>query len=153
MLFKYYYFVIVLCLMSVGQIIQCLKQCLECRVSSKTGIMLWIPQHVPQGLSVCKTDSKNSAYFTWDSSVFMACLCKYHSPISSVYLETFHIYLSFLVRGTRWPFRSTPSDPTAAATSVERALTDNTLSDTWVMYKLQRAATDLCNQTVTEGEC
>lgn len=78
------------------------------------------------------------------------------APLSHLYIwkPFVFVYLSQngLCQRRMLTFQIHPSDPTAAATSVERSLTDNTLSDTWVMYKLQRA-TDLCSETVTEAEC
>lgn len=66
---------------------------IHCMFSKKFSCFEY-PCHAPQEVLVCITDTRNPAYFTQHLSAFVACPCKYHSPVSSVYLETFRICLS-----------------------------------------------------------
>lgn len=72
------------------------------------------------------------------------------TPLSHLYIwkPFVFVYLSQngLCQRTKLTFQIHPSDPTGAATSVERSLTDNTLSETWVMHKLS----SLCSESVRE---
>lgn len=111
--------------------------------------------HKFAGVLVCITDSTSLLVFLTALQYLLPVYANI-TPSSHLYIwkPFVFVYLSHnsLCQRRTLTFQIHPSDPTAAGTSVERSVTDNTLSDIWVMYKLQRA-TDLCRETKTEGEC